>query len=243
MKRNLWMMITSWWTDVPIDDVRSISNFSWGTTGSIIAEVALKAGHIVHYIHSKWSKLPFKKWLEVSENYTDVNIELRRLKTNMEIYKALEGNLHQTITPDFFSYQEAVLSQLQREDINVVVLSMAVSDYGPQKVEGKIRSDKDIFSIELERLPKIISKIKKLRPDIFLVGFKLLTDSYSDQELINTAYESLQRDNQDIVVANTISPEFKTFNTYIITKHKEIIPVTNRAELGDILVSIIERNI
>lgn len=240
MKKNLWIMVTSGGTDVAIDDVRCISNFSWWKTGSVIAEVALKAWHIVHYIHSKGSKVPFKQSLEVQDNYSDIDIELERLRTNMEIYKTLEQNLHKTVTPDFYSYQEEVLSQLQRPDINVAILGMAVSDYWPKKIDGKIRSDSDVLSIELEKLPKIISQIKTIRPDIFLVWFKLLTDDYSDQELIDIAYKSLQRDNQDMVVANKISPGLKSFSTYIITRDKEIIPVLKREDLAEMLIGTIE---
>ena len=243
MKKNLWIMVTSGGTDVAIDDVRCISNFSWWTTWSIIAEVALTAWHIVHYIHSKGSKVPFRKSLEVSENYSDIDIELERIRTNMKIYKTLEQNLHKTMTSDFYSYQEEVLSQLQRPDINVAILGMAVSDYWPKKVDGKIRSDSDVLSIELEKLPKIISQIKTIRPDMFLVWFKLLTDDYSDEELIDIAYRSLQRDGQDMVVANKVSPWLKIFSTYIITKDKEIIPVLRREDLAEMLMETIESNI
>ena len=105
---------------------------------------------------------------------------------------------------------------------------------------GKIPSNQERLSLELERLPKIISEVKKVRPEIFLVGFKLLMDTPPDR-LIDAAFRSMLRDGQDLSVANAAAGEINVAKimTYLVTKEKGIVPVP-RAELPAILLRSIE---
>ena len=120
---------------------------------------------------------------------------------------------------------------------------MAASDYGLAATPGKIPSNQERLSLELERLPKIISEVKKARPEIFLVGFKLLMDTPPDR-LIDAAFRSMLRDGQDLAVANAAAGEINVEKiiTYLVTKEKGIVPVP-RAELPAILLRSIESTV
>ena len=141
---------------------------------------------------------------------------------------------------DFHAYRQRLLQLVQDPDSDVAILCMAASDYGLAATPGKIPSNQERLSLELERLPKIISEVKKVRPEIFLVGFKLLMDTPPDR-LIDAAFRSMLRDGQDLAVANAAAGEINVAKimTYLVTKEKGIVPVP-RAELPAILLRSIE---
>jgi ubiquinone/menaquinone biosynthesis C-methylase UbiE len=141
----------------------------------------------------------------------------------------------------FDEYRRSILALAADAKNDVMILAMAASDYGPKAVEGKISSDNPSLTLELEALPKIISFVKKERPDIFLVGFKLLVNVPPDQ-LIERAYESMLRDKQDLAVANVGRNSMRPSEllTYIITAERGIVPVP-RDELPERLAALIEQ--
>ena len=69
---------------------------------------------------------------------------------------------------------------------------------------NKISSYEDNLVIVLKPTPKIISLIKDLSPDTYLVGFKLL-DGVTREELIAVASKLRDKNKCDLVVANDLS--------------------------------------
>ena len=65
-------------------------------------------------------------------------------------------------------------------------------------------SSKAELMLFLKKAPKLIEKIKKLSPQSFLVGFKLLK-GVSEEELIRTAAELSKRNGCDLVLANDMN--------------------------------------
>ena len=242
------ILVTSWGTDITLDDVRTLTNFSGGTTGAIIAESVLKAGHIVNYIYSEGRKRPFLHKISSSlKNMNgEINIpeEIWKFKWYMNEYNIYSKHLTETVVSDFYDYKRQVLKLIEWQEIDVVVLAMAVSDYWLKKTKWKIPSTQETMTLELEKLPKIISYIKTQRPDICLVWFKLLTADTSEQELLNVAKEALVKNNQDIIVANLLEPLSKSIlKTHIITKNWEDIAVLKRNNLPWELIKAIEKSI
>ena len=233
------IIVTSGGTEVPIDAVRCITNFSRGTTGARIAEHALESGHRVQYLCSSVAKAPFEDALKLSPE-RDLEHELARLRAAAIDFAAVADRLDIVLLKDFHAYRQRLLQLVQHPDSDVAILSMAASDYGLAATAGKISSNQERLSLELERLPKIISEVKKARPEIFLVGFKLLMDAPPDR-LIDTAFRSMLRDGQDLAVANAAAGEINVAQimTYLVTKEKGIVPVP-RAELPAILLRSIE---
>jgi phosphopantothenate---cysteine ligase (CTP) len=233
------IIVTSGGTEVPIDAVRCITNFSRGTTGARIAEHALESGHRVQYLCSTGAKSPFEDALKMYPE-RDLETELARLRSAAQSFAALADRLQVMRVKDFHAYRQRLLQLVQDRASDVAILCMAASDYGLAAQPGKIPSNQERLSLVLERLPKIISEIKKARPEIFLVGFKLLMDAPPDR-LIDAAFRSMLRDGQDLAIANAAAGEINVekISTYLVTKERGIVPVP-RAELPAILLRSIE---
>jgi phosphopantothenate---cysteine ligase (CTP) len=236
---NLSIIVTSGGTEVPIDGVRCITNFSRGTTGARIAEHALKCGHRVQYLCSMGTQTPFEDALRMRPD-RGLESELARLRAAAEDYSAVARCLDVMRVKDFDTYRDRLLQLVRDPTWDVAILSMAASDYGLAATPGKISSNQQRLSLELQRLPKVISELKKVRPKIFLVGFKFLMDTRPDY-LIDAAYRSMLRDGQDLAVANAATGEIKVEKmvTYLVTKEKGIVPAP-RAELPELLLRSVE---
>jgi phosphopantothenoylcysteine decarboxylase/phosphopantothenate--cysteine ligase len=217
------ILITSGGTKVPIDSVRSITNMSKGTFGAKIATEALTDGHEVFFLRAEGSCSPF------SVNLDFCNC-VKRYKKNLyeeNILKAMEVRLFADTYHDhyrefqyktFEQYDNLLGELLITYSPDVVVLAAAVSDYGvANPVDGKIRSTGDM-DIHLTPLPKIISKVKKIKPDCFLVGFKLLVNSKGN-ELGKDAMKSIKENDCDIVVGNDLE-DIRHSNHKITLFHK-----------------------
>jgi phosphopantothenoylcysteine decarboxylase/phosphopantothenate--cysteine ligase len=64
----------------------------------------------------------------------------------------------------------------------------------------------------LAPLPKIIEQVKKVDPNVFLVGFKAEYD-ISDEELISRAKKRMKEAEMDLVVANDVARKDVGFGT------------------------------
>jgi phosphopantothenate-cysteine ligase len=236
---KLNIIVSSGGTEVPIDAVRCITNFSRGTTGARIAECALESDHRVQYLCSTAAKAPFEDALTMRPE-RGLEEELARLRAAAQAYAAVADRMDIVRVKDFHAYRQRLLELVQDPTADVAILCMAASDYGLAATPGKIPSSRDRLSLELEPLPKIISEVKKVRPEIILVGFKLLIDIPPDR-LIDAAFRSILRDRQDLAVANAATDELniETIITYIVTKEKVVVPVP-RADLPAALLRTIE---
>ena len=237
----LRFLITAGGTAVPVDQVRELTNGSEGTTGALIAQTALKHGNAVHYLCSKRTVTPFQRELSIDWQQP-VESEIARVTDQARsLVPILQGNLSIERTTTFDQYLKAFEAHANSGKVDVLIASMAASDYGPKPVEGKISSDADGLVLNLHPLPKIISLAKKERDDLFLVGFKLLVAEPPDV-LIEKAYKNLVRDKQDLAVANVGPKTMKPTEmfTYLLTAERCVVPI-KRAELPETLHSLIEQ--
>lgn len=239
MKRSLNLAISSGGTAVPLDNVRILTNKSKGTTGAGIAEVALDRGHNVNYVYAENARLPFGKDLQANPK-EEIEKELARIRAAIEHYRGISDRLNMCPISDFFEYQRKLLELVARPDMDVAILTMAASDYGPQKFDGKISSDKNGLDLHLEALDKIITQVKQTREGIFLVGFKLLTEDSGTDKLLEKALSSMRRDRQDLAVANIVDARFKPKQTFILNPGGNVIEVRKRTDLSDMLLDQIE---
>jgi ribulose-5-phosphate 4-epimerase/fuculose-1-phosphate aldolase/ubiquinone/menaquinone biosynthesis C-methylase UbiE len=236
----LEVLVTSGGTISRIDDIRHIGNFSKGHTGSHIAEAFLHDGAIVHYVYSKGAKRPFREKLAINPE-NDFESELDKVKEAYGEFQKYQGNLYEHQIESFQDYYETVKNVLIKESIDVVVLAAAVSDYGVKKQEGKISSDFESLSLTLSQNPKVISRIKKCKPNVFQVGFKLLSGVGLD-ELIDVAYRHSIKNHSNLTVANTINENFGKRSIVFITPEKGILPVSAK-ELAPRLVEVVNQRI
>jgi len=230
----LEVFVTSGGTIAKIDDVRHLGNFSSGTTGSLIAESFLKNNAVVHYVYGKNAKRPFREALKMNPKEPK-HEELKRLSEAYETFNKYSPNLHEYSILTFEDYYSSVKKIIRGKKIDVVVLAAAVGDYSYSQTEGKISSDKDKLTLEFAKNQKVISEIKEFNPNIYQVGFKLLS-RVSNEELIDTAYKHCLKNNSDMVVANSLeNGDFSSRKIFLVFPDKRVISVS-QDELADRLV-------
>lgn len=176
------VLITAGGTSEPIDGVRFITNMSTGKTGATIAD-ELTGKFNVTLLTSKYSVQPTNSSIKVL-NYSS-----------------------------FSDIENSISNLLQNNKYSMIVHSAAISDYSVKELEFnnlslkpnskiKLPSD-DEFSINLEKNPKIINKIKELAPNSTLFGFKLTkTTDYKEQQL--AIHKLFKHSNSDYVVHNDL---------------------------------------
>ena len=145
-------------------------------------------------------------------------------------------------------------------DYQVLIHSMAVSDYTPVYMTGfnevqasqdltefldkknqetKISSKEDVQVLFLKKNPKIISLVKEWNPNIHLIGFKLLVD-VSQEHLIQIARESLKKNQADLIVANDLTQiNAEQHLAYLVEENGYQI-ATSKQEIADFLVKRIQ---
>ncbi|MBN1682458.1 bifunctional phosphopantothenoylcysteine decarboxylase/phosphopantothenate--cysteine ligase CoaBC [Candidatus Bathyarchaeota archaeon] len=122
---------------------------------------------------------------------------------------------------------EAVQKELREKKYDAAILSAAAADYGlSNRIMEKTPSGKNEWILHLKPLPKIVERIKKIDPKVYLVGFKA-EYNISDEELIDRAYNRLIGANMDLIVANDVAREKTGFGTdtnevFIINPDKNV---------------------
>ncbi len=139
---------------------------------------------------------------------------------------------------------EAIESELKDKKYDVVVLAAAVSDFRVKnRADVKIKSGQPLL-LELEPTPKIIDRVKKLQPEVFLVGFKAET-GLSEEELITAARKQIERASSDLVVANTLKAFGSEENEVILVGRDftKKLPRMSKRELAERLWDEIEKRL
>ena len=128
------------------------------------------------------------------------------------------------------------------EDCNILVMAAAVADYKPKHiVESKIKKEKEITSLELEKTVDILKSLGKKKTSQILIGFALETDN----ELSN-AKEKIKKKNLDAIVLNSLADKGAGFEhatnkiTFIPAKGEQTAyPLKDKSEVAmDILTQI-----
>ncbi|KXK08525.1 MAG: Methylthioribulose-1-phosphate dehydratase [Microgenomates bacterium OLB22] len=241
MKAPKTILITAGGTIEPIDDVRVIGNNARGTFPAQLAEVALRSGLTVHYVHAKNAEKPFYRncHLDPSLSFREESSRLADLQRDIENYTA-DCTFHEFET--YKEYAHVLENLISTCPIDIVFLAAAVSDYGVEKTEGKISSSKELLHLTLKKNPKIISLIKHWSPKpFFQVGFKL-TAGLTPDELVEVAYKSGIENHSDLTVANDlVSLRCKTHHRMIITPEKGVIPLVSTDTAKELLEFALRR--
>jgi len=205
------VLVTGGNTVVPIDKVRCISNMFRGRTGANIALEACRRGHHVHFLASDPNILK----PEITSALPPECWKLERYRT-------------------FDDLHEAMQRVIEKDTVDVVIHSAAVSDY---RVEGIFAPDRDThFCLESltwegrEGMPtrmvdRYAGKIKSNEPELWLRMVQnpklidLIRPSWhfsgilvkfklevgvDEQELLEIAERSREHSAADLVVANTL---------------------------------------
>ena len=146
------------------------------------------------------------------------------------------------------------------KDYQVLIHSMAVSDYTPvymtgigevsasqelsefltkENSESKISSKEDVQVLFLKKNPKIISLVKEWNPDIHLIGFKLLVD-VTKEHLIRIARESLEKNKADIIVANDLNQIKSEQHLAYLVEKDTYQTASSKTEIAELLLEKIQ---
>lgn len=196
------VLITSGGTSVPIDNVRSIKNFSSGSFGCKLAKHLLLNGHKVTHLYAVDAPTPFEFKVDLLKPHQDYISQLDALQ---EFSKNYMKNYIEEKFSTFDSYRFKVNILLDNFEYDSILLCAAVSDYGTSYYDGKISSILSYGNVEplqLYPLPKVIKEVRKKHKGI-LIGFKLLSN-VTENELHNAAWKQIDESGSDIVIANIL---------------------------------------
>ena len=97
---------------------------------------------------------------------------------------------------------DATLEEV-RDGCDIFVSAAAISDYTVEAADSKIQSGQDLV-LEMQKVPKLVDKVRDAAPDAFIVGFKAETGLNRDA-LADEARGVMERAGLDLMVANDAS--------------------------------------
>ena len=132
-------------------------------------------------------------------------------------------------------------------ECDIFISAAAVSDFEfKKKSDKKIDSSSSLF-LNLKPTTKIIRQIKKINPDIFLVGFKA-EFNISRDDIIACARRQIADAGTDLVVANDISKDscyFGSDNNEVLIIDSEVLslPLASKREIAKEIFDVISKKI
>jgi phosphopantothenoylcysteine decarboxylase/phosphopantothenate--cysteine ligase len=205
--KNKRILITAGPTWVKIDKVRVISNIASGQTGFLISRQLQKQGARVTLILGPVGGYCLPEGIKV---------------INYRYFEELSKILRKQVKPGKY---------------HILIHAAAVSDFQPADNFGlKIPSSKKPFNLKLVATAKLIERIKKADPDIFLVGFKLLPEA-SRSRLLKSAASLIDNSKADLVVANTFRG--KAYRAVILDSKRTYAFVWGKQALAKNLAAVL----
>ena len=180
----------------------------------------------------------------------------------MTTKRALKPEAHPNLNIREINNTKDLLLEMQErvQDYQVLIHSMAVSDYTPVYMTGleevqassnieeflskqnhqtKISSTDEVQVLFLKKTPKIISLVKEWNPAIHLIGFKLLVD-VSENHLIDTARNSLINNQADLIIANDQTQISTDKHRAIFVEKDQLQTVKTKEEIAKLLLEKIQ---
>ena len=237
------IIITAGGTSEPIDDVREITNCSSGKLGSKIANklVQLPSVESIFYVCSKNAVKPKNNkkitiiCIKTVENLLN---SLKNLIFNQKIDVVIHSMAVSDYKVDYITTTQNLALNLSNQNADKI-LEFFDNDDNFIKNENKISSTYDNLVIKLSQTPKVISLLKQWDKNIFLIGFKLLSN-VKKEELINVAKNLMKKNSCDVVIANDIKDiSQKQHKAQIITKDT-IFEVQTKQQIANRLKSILK---
>ena len=173
-----------------------------------------------------------KMGLELAKQAYIRGADLTLLVANVSVrIPAMFNTIKVQSTQEMYDVIEDIIS-----DFDIFIATAAVSDFAVEEsFNSKISSDNSI-DLTFKPTVKIIRQIKKLNPDIFLVGFKA-EFNITEEEIIKCALKQIEKAGTDLVVANDVGVENSGFgsdcNEVLLIDNDVIkIPLTTKKEIA-----------
>lgn len=132
-------------------------------------------------------------------------------------------------------------------DFDIFISTAAVSDFEFKQLDDKkIDSNSSLF-LNLKPTTKIIRQVKKINPDIFLVGFKA-EFNISKEDIIYCARKQIKAAGTDLVIANDISKtecHFGSDNNEVLIVDDDVIsvPLASKKEVAKKIFDVISQKL
>ena len=132
-------------------------------------------------------------------------------------------------------------------DFDIFISTAAVSDFEFKKVDDKkIDSSSSLF-LNLKPTTKIIRQVKKINPDIFLVGFKA-EFNISKEDIISCARKQIESAGTNLVIANDISKSqchFGSDSNEVLIVDEDVIsvPLSSKKEIAKRIFDVISQKL
>lgn len=236
------IVITAGGTSEKIDNVRKITNSSSGKLGMIIANEILNKYEdeidIIYYICSKNSYKSNNKKVKIIEIFETIDLkkEVEKLLKKEKIDYFIHSMAVSDYMVDYVSTASLLAKTIQNSK-NKDLVEVITKNINIIRT-NKISSYEDNLLVMLKPTPKIISLIKDLSPNTYLVGFKLL-DGVSDNKLVEAATKLLIKNKCNLVVANDLSNIRNGIHKAIIIDEFDNKIYANGKE--DIAIKLVER--
>lgn len=219
MGKNI--IITAGPTNERIDAVMKITNMSTGALGNVVAETFLEDKYeeidTIFYISTKMSYKPRYAIEKVQyitvESTQDLIAALKEIfetkKIDMIIHSAAVGDYVGKYVIRAEELVDEIWEKIQNASDKDEITKSSLMDIF-EKPRSICNNDTKISSYEphlmtmLQLTPKVIGQIKKMAPEVTLVGFKLL-EGVSKEELYQVASKLREKNQADFIVANDLA--------------------------------------
>ncbi len=155
-----------------------------------------------------------------SSGATGIELAVRAFERGAEV--SLWLGRHSVEVPSYlptaaFGTTKSLIQMVPDLDCHICAVPAAISDYAPERVEGKISSGEASLSLELYPTPKVIAAIRD-ESDCFLLSFKAVS-GLSEKDLEKEARARLKEGVSDAIVANDVGDVTPTeTKVLIVTK-------------------------
>ena len=215
------IIITAGPTNERIDAVMKITNMSTGALGNVVAETFLEDKYEdiekIFYISTKLSYKPRIASEKVEcvtvESTQDLIEALKEIfatnKIDIIIHSAAVGDYAGKYVIRAEELVDEIWDKIQNTTNKDEITKSDLMDIfeNPRSIcnnDTKISSYEPHLMTMMELTPKVIGQIKKMAPEVTLVGFKLL-EGVSKEELYQVASKLREKNNADFIVANDLA--------------------------------------
>lgn len=132
-------------------------------------------------------------------------------------------------------------------DFDIFISTAAVSDFEFKQLDDKKIDSNSSLSLNLKPTTKIIRQVKKINPEIFLVGFKA-EFNISKEDIISCARKQIEAAGTDLVIANDISKtecHFGSDNNEVLIVDEDVIsvPLASKREVAKKIFDVISQKL
>jgi phosphopantothenate-cysteine ligase len=194
------ILISAGGTRERIDSVRSIANAATGRLGSLVAACFDEVPETERIFYVCAPNVPKPDSARAEVTLVEDTADLERAVRDILEHNRVDVIVHSMAVSDYRARAVTTAARIAERARSVPVIE-AIDSAPSLGRDAKISSDEDRLVIVLEPTPKIISLFQALSPQALLVGFKLL-DKVSHETLIDAALSLLEKNRCAFVLAN-----------------------------------------